>query len=136
MNIEKPTLNQNYIKPDEKIVNLSGWAVSDDSNVTFRILIDGKISNSKVVRTVRNDVNKSISGQYGGVSATPKAGFYSNVDISNLSEGNHTIKVCQISRYGLVICENERNIIISNKKYIRKNAYRKACRKSEIYQTR
>ena len=136
MNIEKPAENHNYIKPDEKVVNLSGWAVSDDSNANIQIFIEGKIVNTKISRNARTDVDKSVSGSYGGKAVTPNAGFSSNLDISNLSAGKHTIKVRQMSRYGLVICENYRNINISNKKYIRKNEYRKASCKSEIYKTR
>ena len=123
MNIEKPAENQNYIKPDEKVVNLSGWAVSDDSNANIQVFIDGNAVSAKIFRNARADVDKSISVPYGGKLVTPNAGFSSNLDISNLSAGKHTIKVRQMSRYGLVICENERNINISNKKYIRKNKY-------------
>lgn len=133
MNIEKPVENQNYIKPDEKIVNLSGWAVSDDSNANIQVFIDGNAVSAKISRNVRADVDKSISVPYGGKTVTPNAGFSSTLDISNLSAGKHIIKVRQISRYGLVICDNEKSINISNKKYIRKNEYRKTSCKSEIY---
>ena len=133
MYIEKPTVNQNYIKPDETTVNLVGWAVSDDSKASLQVFIDGKTVNSAISRSPRADVDKAVSSSYGGTAVTPKAGFSANLNISTISAGQHTIKVRQVSRYGVVICESERNITISNKKYIRKNVHRKAFGKSKLY---
>ena len=59
-----------------------------------------------------------ISPKYGGNSITPKAGFQTIFDASNLTEGMHSITVQELSRYGKIICETSKSIKIENKKYI------------------
>lgn len=81
-------------------------------------MVDGNKVNSAITRIARSDVDKTVSVSYGGAQITPKAGFQSTIDISNLSSGKHTIKVQEISRYGELICDISTNINIQNKKYI------------------
>ena len=93
--------------------------ISSDSNSYLNVLIDGKKTSSTVKRFLREDVDKLISPKYGGNTVTPQAGFQANVNISNLDKGMHKINVQEISRYGELIVETEKNIIIENKKYSR-----------------
>ena len=136
MHIEKPVVNQKYIKPDETKLTLSGWAVANDTNAKIQIFLDGNIITPSITRLSRTDVDKSISPSYGGTKETPKAGFQTIIDVSNYSAGIHTIKVRELSRYNEILCDSGVNFIIENKKYIRKNAYRKAHSKSKLYKTR
>ena len=121
LNIEKPIMNQNYIRPDNTKISVEGWAVSGDLNAGLQILIDGNKVNSTITKISRPDVDSTVSRTYGGIATTPNAGFKAISDISNLGKGKHTIKVQMISRYGELICESSTNINIENKKYSRKN---------------
>ena len=136
MYIENPTSNRTYTRPDNTKVTVEGWAVSSDSNAGLQVFIDGNKVNSTITRISRGDVDKAVSGSYGGTVMTPKAGFQVILDINNLVKGNHTIKVKELSRYGELICESSTSINVENKKYSRKNVYRKANSKSNIYKTR
>ena len=49
---------------------------------------------------------------------TPEAGFLSEMDISSLSVGNHTVRIEQISRFGDLIIAFEHTIQITHKKYL------------------
>lgn len=136
MNIEKPTVNQKYIRPDDTKISIEGWAVSGDLNSGLQIFIDGNKVNSTITKISRPDVDSTVSRTYGGVSTTPSAGFKSIADISTLGNGKHTIKVQMISRYGELISEASTSINIENKKYSRKNQYRKTNSKSKFHNTR
>ena len=127
MYIEKPLANQNYIKPDETKLTLVGWAVANDTNAKLQILIDGNVVNSNITRVSRADVDKAVSSSYGGTQETPKAGFQSIIDITNYSAGKHTIIVREYSRNNELLCDSQVAFLIDNKKYIRKDIYRKAC---------
>ena len=136
MYIEKPLANQNYIKPDETKLTLVGWAVANDTNAKLQILIDGNVVNSNITRVSRADVDKAVSGSYGGTQETPKAGFQSTIDITNYSTGKHTIKLRELSRNSELLSESEVTFSISNKTYSRKNVHRKTHFQPNIYKTR
>lgn len=115
--VETPTNQENFIKQDNMDLGIKGWAVSTDSNASLRILIDENIVPTKFARNSRADVDALVSPAYGGVETTPKAGFSSIIDISNLSPEKHTLKIEQISRNGEIITSYETCINIANKKY-------------------
>ena len=119
--IDSPSANQKFVRPDAQNIVVGGWAVSNDSNANLQVLVDGTNVNNNITRFVRSDVDNSVSGSFGGKSVTPKAGFNATINTATLSTGTHTIKVRELSRYGDMICELSRNIIIENKKYSRKN---------------
>ena len=120
MFIDFPQDNQKYVRPDNKNIIISGWAVSNDTNDYLNILIDERKCNSRIKRFLREDVDRLISPKYGGSVLTPNAGFQASVDISNLNKGVHTIKVQEFSRYGDLIFETAKIINIENKKYSRR----------------
>lgn len=126
MYIENPTINKSFTRPDDTKLKIEGWAVSNDAQAILQILIDGNIVVTNITRVSRGDVDSIVSPSYGGVAMTPKAGFNTAVDISNLNAGSHTVKVKEISRFGESICEYETKINIVNKKYSRKSIYRKS----------
>ncbi len=117
MNLENPMYNQSFTRPSQNKIKVEGWAVSNDSAATVRILLDGKVVLEKVNRNKRGDVDRAISPAYGGTSNTPKAGFSGQIDISNLVAGPHTLRVEELSRYGEVISSYETTIKIANQKY-------------------
>ena len=115
--LEKPTNAQTFTRPDITKVQLQGWAVSNDSNATIRILLDGNVVNNSLARCERLDVDTLISPTYGGAKVTPKAGFSGEIDISNQSAGVHQLKIEEISRFGAVIDSTEMTLNLANQKY-------------------
>ena len=105
--IDTTTNNQIITRPDVNLITISGWAVSDDTNASVRILLDGNIVINNATRNQRADVDRIVSPEYGGASLTPKAGFSGTIDISNQNAGMHRIKVEEISRYGNVVAVQE-----------------------------
>ena len=118
--IDNPTLNKNYVKPNDTKINLQGWAVANDTKAKLQIFIDGNIIKTNIERLSRPDVDKAISNSYGGTKETPKAGFSSTIDITNYSVGTHNLKVRELSRNSEILSETNVTFSISNKKYSRK----------------
>ncbi len=114
--IDDPKQDEGFTRPDDKLI-ISGWVVSDDSNSRMRILIDGKESNNQINRFERADVDTIVSPDYGGKEMTPKAGFNSVLEINDLTQGGHVIRIEEISRYGDLISASEKCIVVINKKY-------------------
>ena len=132
--IESPAVNQSFNTRTNGIkINVVGWAVSTDSNVTLQCLVDGKNTNASFTRVSRGDVDTLVSPSYGGTSATPKAGFNCSLDITTVTTGKHVIKIREISSNNQVICEYEVNVNIVNVPYVRKNVYRETNSKSKLY---
>lgn len=89
--------------PQTTKMNLSGWAVSNDTEAYIVANIDGNDCRYQVARQARGDVDGSISPAYGGTAKTPRAGFSMEIDIANLSDGKHTVRVSQVSRFGQIL---------------------------------
>ncbi len=117
MNIEGPSNNQTVTLPNENSLKVKGWAVSNDSQATLRVYINNQYIKNATTRVNRPDVDYLVSPSYGGTTNTPKAGFEVDLDISGYGEGNYTIKVEEISRYGAVVCKEERSIRITQMQY-------------------
>ena len=87
--IEKP-LNAQKVYNRSNVV-VSGWKLSNLSNTTIKAFVDNNqvtnISYSK-----RNDVFNTVNG-YGTSKENPNPGFSFTIDTSNLSKGNHTVKI-------------------------------------------
>ena len=137
MYTEAPKANHSINTRNNGInLTLSGWAVSNDTAAKLQCFIDGKNMNVNFSRNVRTDVDKAISGSYGGTSNTPKAGFYGIVNISKIATGKHTVKIRQISSLNEIICENDITVNIVNPPYTRKDEHRETNLKSKLYKTR
>lgn len=85
--IDKPSENQTV----STNVEIKGWVMSVYATKKVEIYIDNtKINN--ITMQERQDVINAISG-YGTIVENPKPGYYANYDTSNLSSGNHTLKI-------------------------------------------
>ncbi|OKZ56203.1 MAG: hypothetical protein BHV99_06270 [Clostridium sp. 26_21] len=98
--IDSPEPNQN-IKNNLKI---RGWLMCTEKNTGVKIYIDDKeLTDVKIEREDRPDVLKAING-YGTEKENPQPGFKSEINISNLKDGEHTLKIVitvgeKISKY-------------------------------------
>ena len=89
--------------------------MADDKNSTIKIYIDNKEQKDVTIQNEeRDDVLTAIQG-YGGKTKNPYPGFVANIDVSNLLDGNHTLKIDIISSLGEMITTETKNIVV--KKY-------------------
>ena len=114
--LDTVTEKEKIIVPTKETLRVRGWAISNDKNARVEISIDGVVQVKSAKRFSRPDVDK-ISGEYGGTSTTPKAGYDTTLDIVNLPEGTHTVTVKQISSTGKTISIIERRFIIEREKF-------------------
>ena len=92
MCIDTPNNNQTIYVPSQKNITVAGWAISTESKAKIKIYVDNVLKSENVSRYSRTDVDK-ISAPYGGTATTKNAGFSANINIENLQEGTHKIKV-------------------------------------------
>ena len=85
INIDYPTINSELT--DNLLIK--GWIMST-ANSSIKVYIDN--TEVSVDREARPDVLKAITG-YGDNSTNPTPGFIKNINISNLSYGNHTVRI-------------------------------------------
>ena len=113
MCIDIPNNNQTLYVPSQKNITVSGWAISTESKAKIKIYVDNTLKTENVNRYSRPDVDK-ISAPYGGTSTTKNAGFSANINIENLQEGTHKIKVEQVDRSGKTIDSQEKTVYIKS----------------------
>ena len=113
MCIDTPNNNQTLYVPSQKNITVSGWAISTESKAKIKIYVDNTLKTENVNRYSRTDVDK-ISAPYGGTSTTKNAGFSTNINIENLQEGTHKIKVEQVDRSGKTIDSQEKTVYIKS----------------------
>ena len=92
--------------------SIEGWIMSTCKNYNIEILIDSALTSDNIVRIKRNDVNKAITNY--GTNETP--GFKSNLDLTKIKDGKHTVNVIVKDSITKEILENK-SIKIEIKKY-------------------
>ncbi|QLY79117.1 N-acetylmuramoyl-L-alanine amidase [Clostridium intestinale] len=97
MNLESPYLNY-YFLSSSPILNVSGWAITNDGVKDIKVYVDNKFVSNAVYGGYRPDV----------ASAYPKynkeySGFSYSLDLSKYPKGKHTIKVIVTSVDGAII---------------------------------
>lgn len=111
LHIDYPQINSNQ----KSSIYLEGWVMSENPGIKIKVFIDGNEVKDEIKRTVRKDVISAIKG-YGTEIENPFPGIEANIDISNLKDGVHTIKVQAIlSSTGEICSEFVGNI--NEKKY-------------------
>ena len=90
--IETNANNQTY-NNNTKEINISGWRMANFSNNQIKGYVDGKkIGEEAIVKYARADVISAIK-DCGTEEQNPTPGFVVNVNLENLAEGKHTIKL-------------------------------------------
>lgn len=100
-----PTITDNKLPID-------GWVMSE-TNVKIKLYIDGQYIQDLNRNKEREDVLKAIYG-YGTKKENPLPGFNKAIDISNLQDGMHTIKI-------EVLQEDSNEIIYEQNEYFIKD---------------
>lgn len=94
-------------------LNVSGWMMAYDFDANIEIYIDDKKINPTITRTLRPDVISAVNG-YGGITTNPKPGFETNINLTNIANGYHTVIVKSVSKYGRIL-DSKTNTIFVNK---------------------
>ena len=112
VNIDEPMVTM----VNTSTIKVQGWELSENKNSTVKIYIDNRHITTTITRQERQDVLNAVKG-YGGAAKNATPGFLATVNVSNLSEGKHTIKVTSFSNLGDTIASSEKTIQIYHNKY-------------------
>ncbi len=109
LTVEQPTQNV------KDTMTVSGWALANTKEKEIEIAIDDQKIDSEITYVERDDVHDVMNGGYGGITYTPKPGFYANIDMKQHKDGWHVLSVRLIDK-------NTQEIIISKnvKIYLKK----------------
>lgn len=86
--IDSPTQNEKI----KNKLNIQGWNLSEDADREITALLDNTDITQKLKFQQREDVLKAVQG-YGGIQTNKTPGFYGEVDISNLNDGEHKLTI-------------------------------------------
>ena len=95
--IDHPSINQEAVDT----LKIQGWAMSQINN-NIRVYIDNEVI--EVDREIRNDVYRAVK-EYGTRETNPNNGFIKEVNIKNLSYGEHIVKVEVLDESNNVLCK-------------------------------
>ena len=96
-----------------KTTNVDGWLMTDDTEAQIKIYVDGNETKAlSEERAERQDVINAIKG-YGTAEQNPTPGFSYTIDVADLKDGEHTIRVDIVSRTGDIIASNKRIINVN-----------------------
>ena len=95
-----------------EVHQVSGWIMTNESNVNLELLIDNNKVNNQFNRSADQTIYNVIKG-YGGEELNPAPRAIMNIDFSHYSLGNHTITLRAISENGNIMKEasNQINIV-------------------------
>lgn len=86
--IDSPVQNS---KAKNKL-NIQGWNLSEDANREVTAILDNTDVTQNLKFQQRDDVVKAVQG-YGGVLTNKTPGFYGEIDVLNLDEGEHNLTI-------------------------------------------
>lgn len=112
-NCDYPSVNQKT----NKNLYVEGWVMSEEPDFIVNVKIDNIDYTENIERFAREDVWNAVK-DYGGKENNPYPGFKGNIDLSNLKDGNHTVKIQVLSQKGKIIKEEIRNITVNKYKSI------------------
>ena len=125
--LEEETMSVNIFKdkyegsidaPDTNVnsdtLHIGGWALSSTSDTNLKLYIDNNLVTDTIERFERVDVS-SIKTEYFKSSFNQNQGFDTYVDVSNLSDGKHVVKLELTDSLGKVLYTTNKDINL--KKY-------------------
>lgn len=95
---------------------IAGWEKSELDNSYVEIYIDDVKRNAQIARFARDDVISGVS-EYGTIVENATPGFNTTLDISDLKEGKHRIKIKLFTKLNEEIAETTKDIIKYNNVY-------------------
>ena len=73
-------------------LSIQGWILSQERDKTIKFYIDKTEITEQITFFAREDVFQAIQG-YGSKAENPEPGYKGNIDISNLTDGRHTLTI-------------------------------------------
>ena len=95
-------------------INVIGWSMSTNLNDNVKVYVDNKQINAIIDRIKRDDVINAIKS-YGDASINPTPGFNTKINLSNFSQGYHTLKVSLYDDLGELISESTKKFYLYKK---------------------
>lgn len=86
-------------------IKVSGWKMANVDNTKIKVTVDDKedvIKDENITYATRQDVINAISG-YGTIKENPKPGFSFQMNLANLTAGEHTLKIMLITKDNKVL---------------------------------
>ncbi len=117
-NLQKYNTILNIDYPQSDKVNgtqmeVNGWAMSTSSKKTIKIYIDGQERKEAITFRKRDDVIKATkSSNVGGVTENPQPGFKSMLNLNDLADGKHTLKIQIINDNGEILSTYTKTITL------------------------
>ena len=138
IHIDTPQNGTKFYSPTS--IKVSGWKMANVSNSKISVYIDDNttpISESLITYKQRNDVLQAISG-YGSATENITPGFEFNLNTSNMSDGNHTIKIFLKSLSGEIIqgylmtINIDKGIHVEYKTHVQSVGWQGSCMDGEL----
>lgn len=107
LNIDYPNTSQ--IRKDSLYID--GWVMSTCDSKKIEIYMDGKLQQPEIITRKRPDVISVING-YGTLTENPEPGFKTTLDLKQIDDGNHTLKIRVVSGTGEELSSVTKNITI------------------------
>ena len=107
LNIDYPNIN----KINQDSLYIDGWVMSTCDNKKIEIYVDGNLQQPEIITRKRPDVIAVIHG-YGTLEENPEPGFKTTLDLKQINDGNHTLKIRVVSETGDELSSVTKNINI------------------------
>lgn len=101
---------------DTKLINVSGWKMSNVENTKIEATLDNTPI-TDIVYKERKDVINSVEG-YGTIKENPMPGFEFSIDTTSLTETEHRLKINLVTSEGKILDTYTKNIKIDRKPHV------------------
>lgn len=94
------TISDTYY--EETSIKISGWKMANVSESKIKVTVDNKediVKEENINYTTRQDVIKAIQG-FGTIKENPTPGFNFQMNLNNLTAGEHTLKITLLTKEG------------------------------------
>lgn len=114
---------QTFYNPSS--INVIGWKMSNVSNTKIKAYVDNtQIDEKAVTYKKRDDVITSMAEKgYGTDKENPNPGFEFSIDSSNMTEGEHSIKLVLCASNGEVLEQTAARIYIDRQLHVQYRAH-------------
>lgn len=86
-------------------IKISGWKMANVPDTKIKVTVDNKedvIKDENITYITRQDVINAVE-RYGTIKENPKPGFNFQLNLANLTEGEHTLKISLVTKEGKVL---------------------------------
>ena len=101
---------------DTKLINVSGWKMSNVENTKIEATLDNTPI-TDIVYKERKDVINSVEG-YGTIKENPMPGFEFSIDTTSLTETEHRLKINLVTSEGKILDTYTKNIKVDRKPHV------------------